>query len=174
MNRQPYYYVVLCRTLLSLLKLFVTQRESIYSRCGNPIFPAKQRIVIVCLREMQQSKPRHFFLFILFVSLKSIPSALSKSFFSFIENPIPLPATMCLHKQLSQRPIMWVFSLVSTMKGFGKSCQISVFYNNGLQWRGHVWIVELTRDYLVMMPLSSLPGFMFKTTTSIRTNGDKM
>lgn len=60
------------------------------------------------------------------------------------------------------------------MKGFGKSCQISVFYNNGLQWRGHVWIVELTRDYLVMMPLSSLPGFMFKTTTSIRTNGDKM
>lgn len=59
-NRPPYHYVVLCRTLLSPLKTICNRREIQYGqRCGNPA-PSNIQIVIVWLREMQQSKPALF------------------------------------------------------------------------------------------------------------------
>ena len=84
-NRPPYYYVVLCRTSLSLLKPFVTEERFNIPEVWKSDFSSPSvQIAIVWLREMQQSEPRLFLVFFsFFVFLKPLPSIFSGASFSF-------------------------------------------------------------------------------------------
>lgn len=119
-----------CAALLCLLKSFITG-------WFNPPEVWKSnfcvQIVIISRGQMQQSEHWLFFCFIFLKPLHSFFSETSLSVF-FLENPGPPSATMCWQKQLSQLPIMWAFPLLSTIKGFGKSCQINLFCNSWLYY----------------------------------------
>lgn len=128
--------ILLCGSLQDFsvsLKTICNRREIQFTRGVEiQLFQPSIQIVIVRLREMQQSEPELFLcLFSLNLCLQFSPETSFFLFFS-LQNPIPPCATICWQKQLSQLPIMWEFPLVSTMKGFRKSCQIHLFYNNGV------------------------------------------
>lgn len=129
-NRPAYYYVVLCSTPLCL--------KIIYNRVIQSTRGVEIQLFCADSHHFTWRNATKWALAVFLFYFSKTPTFIflrnKLVFFFLLENPGPPSATMCWQKQLSQLPIMWAFPLLSTIKGFGKSCQINLFCNSWLYY----------------------------------------